>query len=579
MKSQINRTPSPSNSVSKNSDAVPTIYITDSPSNPLQPSSTNISTSIQETPKNDDDKNSSIRSTSLPNPLLRKQKSALRPPSLNLSNLYSVSKEDGDLDSSSKESNNSPNGVLKKNVTFSPLLEHIIGFEFSSRPIEILTSPIHSIRDVRHVFAIPQNWTPLSVNYTGQMMNGMMDSNGYSHTQCRNHDRSVIMVEKLIAKWSSSPHPSSSSSSSSLSSSSSSALNVQSPLSSLKDPLTSSPFSSIHQNESPLVSIFNDKIHIEGFVLVSDLAYEKKVTIRYTTNGWMNVNTVSASYVSSISSIPLSSSSSSSSTSTSHVTSAFNSSNKWDKFRFEIDIMDQNSSSSFSSLNNQNMNEKPTLLSFAVQYQVLGNEYWANNSGRNYEVLIGYLSSYTSSSSSLLPSSSNQNYLSSSSSSSFSSSTTPSAISGNNNMDDEHDRGVWLRKGKPLGGIWDNVSSSSPSTVTTSSPSSHSSFIRPNTVTKNRNRSFSFTEFGNNGSFKSSSFASSPSLSPISSLSLSPSLPSSSSSSSLSSSTMKTKSSGIGLGMVGQPRSMSDDSRLDRYGAYSYNGKCFYPIS
>ncbi|KAK2142808.1 hypothetical protein LSH36_912g01030 [Paralvinella palmiformis] len=88
-----------------------------------------------------------------------------------------------------------------------------------------------------------------------------------------------------------------------------------------------------------------------GTIKVKNIAFEKKVAIRYTTNGWKSFRDVNATYVptSNKGSLP------------------------YDTFSFELEVSPKQDTAS--------------KLEFAVLYSVHDNEYWDNNSGQNYEVL------------------------------------------------------------------------------------------------------------------------------------------------------------------------------------------------
>lgn len=97
-----------------------------------------------------------------------------------------------------------------------------------------------------------------------------------------------------------------------------------------------------------LESVQTDEFSISGVVRVVNLAFEKRVTLRYTLNNWLTFMDVPASYV------PRSSDGLS------------------DKFHFKI-VTPAFLESSGS-------------LQFAVRYRVGADEFWDNNDGKNYKV-------------------------------------------------------------------------------------------------------------------------------------------------------------------------------------------------
>ncbi|KAI5616280.1 protein phosphatase 1 regulatory subunit 3E-like, partial [Silurus asotus] len=97
-----------------------------------------------------------------------------------------------------------------------------------------------------------------------------------------------------------------------------------------------------------LESVETDEFSISGFVRVVNLAFEKRVTLRYSLNNWLTFIDVPASYV------PQSSD------------------GLTDKFHFKI------VTPAFV--------EGSGSLQFAVRYRVGGDDFWDNNDGKNYKV-------------------------------------------------------------------------------------------------------------------------------------------------------------------------------------------------
>ena len=97
-----------------------------------------------------------------------------------------------------------------------------------------------------------------------------------------------------------------------------------------------------------LESVICDKTIIRGFVRVVNVAYNKEVTIRYSTDGWKTVHNETANYLS---------------TSSNGATDTF-------FFRISLPCVWQDKSK----------------MEFAICYSVEGNNYWDNNNYKNYSV-------------------------------------------------------------------------------------------------------------------------------------------------------------------------------------------------
>lgn len=90
-----------------------------------------------------------------------------------------------------------------------------------------------------------------------------------------------------------------------------------------------------------------------GSIQVANLAFHKKVLVRYTLDDWNTVKEVDAQYQEPIA----------------------HSANTWDRFSFKI-VLNANTKAAHESLN------------LAVKYSVSGREFWDNNNHKNYQVDI-----------------------------------------------------------------------------------------------------------------------------------------------------------------------------------------------
>ncbi|KZW00538.1 hypothetical protein EXIGLDRAFT_761622 [Exidia glandulosa HHB12029] len=91
-----------------------------------------------------------------------------------------------------------------------------------------------------------------------------------------------------------------------------------------------------------------------GSVLVRNVAFSKFVVIRFSLDNWVTTSEVTATYVTSLSSIP----------------PPFHDDGAWDRFSFHINLTDKIL--------------RGRTLSLAVRYQAAGGEWWDNNNGTNY---------------------------------------------------------------------------------------------------------------------------------------------------------------------------------------------------
>ncbi|KAJ1977978.1 hypothetical protein H4R35_002087 [Dimargaris xerosporica] len=103
------------------------------------------------------------------------------------------------------------------------------------------------------------------------------------------------------------------------------------------------------------VSLAQDKTELLGTVLVQNLAFQKAVVVRYTTNCWQTFEEVAAMYV--------------------DTTTA--NSPALDRFSFQLGLPLP-----------QGMGARHSLY-FCVRYRVAGHEYWDNNGGVNYHIQYG----------------------------------------------------------------------------------------------------------------------------------------------------------------------------------------------
>ena len=94
---------------------------------------------------------------------------------------------------------------------------------------------------------------------------------------------------------------------------------------------------------------------IIGTVIVANIAYEKRVTVRFTVDSWKTISEASAEYRNIQTELSL---------------------NGYDLFQFAIELPDQ------AVLQSK-------ILLLCVRYQVNGQEYWENNSGRNFKIIFG----------------------------------------------------------------------------------------------------------------------------------------------------------------------------------------------
>ena len=97
---------------------------------------------------------------------------------------------------------------------------------------------------------------------------------------------------------------------------------------------------------------------LRGTLRVRNLAFEKRVWIRYTTNRWRSYSDFEARYLQSCSTPDLSQ----------------------DQFTFDLPL---------SLVFPGDMSLQGRSLEFAAQYQVLGNVYWDNHDNLNYDVHLG----------------------------------------------------------------------------------------------------------------------------------------------------------------------------------------------
>lgn len=108
---------------------------------------------------------------------------------------------------------------------------------------------------------------------------------------------------------------------------------------------------------------------LSGQVLVRNLAFSKAVAVRFTLDGWQTTSEVGAKYVDSVSHLPLTSEASIPSTSAKE---------SWDRFAFTINLADY-----------AHMLAERTVFMVA-RYAINDgqDEWWDNNSGRNYKVVF-----------------------------------------------------------------------------------------------------------------------------------------------------------------------------------------------
>lgn len=99
----------------------------------------------------------------------------------------------------------------------------------------------------------------------------------------------------------------------------------------------------------------SDLIQTEGHVVVKNMSFEKRITIRYTLTEWKSFSDVSAFFVNSLDSFS-------------------------DRFMFTIKIH-----KSLVETAEQSMK-----ISFAIKYEFRDQVYWDNNFGNNYQFLLHY---------------------------------------------------------------------------------------------------------------------------------------------------------------------------------------------
>ncbi|CAO3620398.1 unnamed protein product [Cunninghamella blakesleeana] len=104
------------------------------------------------------------------------------------------------------------------------------------------------------------------------------------------------------------------------------------------------------------VQLEHDQV-LFGRCRVANLAYEKKVMIRYTFDYWDTHHEVQASYREPIASTT----------------------NTWDRFTFELPLP-------HTSDENAHKKVKPLTCFLALKYMVNGQEFWDNNDGKNYQL-------------------------------------------------------------------------------------------------------------------------------------------------------------------------------------------------
>jgi hypothetical protein len=97
-----------------------------------------------------------------------------------------------------------------------------------------------------------------------------------------------------------------------------------------------------------------------GKCRVSNVAYEKQVTVRHSFDYWKTYQEIDASFHESI-------------------TTAAAKKKEWDVFTFDIDVPSSGSGHQYS---------RPMTCWIALRYNVTGREFWDNNDGKNYQVEI-----------------------------------------------------------------------------------------------------------------------------------------------------------------------------------------------
>ncbi|KAM3579454.1 hypothetical protein VKS41_007913 [Umbelopsis sp. WA50703] len=100
---------------------------------------------------------------------------------------------------------------------------------------------------------------------------------------------------------------------------------------------------------------YEDVTKLHGIVRVRNQSYEKQVVVRYTTDAWGSYSCVNAYYVQSIS--PL-----------------------YDEFAFDLDIA--------ISLSSDHQATSSSQVDVAIHYKFEHREFWDNNHGQNYQLLV-----------------------------------------------------------------------------------------------------------------------------------------------------------------------------------------------
>ncbi|ODV58649.1 protein phosphatase regulator GAC1 [Ascoidea rubescens DSM 1968] len=116
--------------------------------------------------------------------------------------------------------------------------------------------------------------------------------------------------------------------------------------------LSSSPDSITPVKYSSPSSSNNALIYLIGLILVKNIAYDKRVTIKLTLNNWSTFKEVEATYLKSVN-------------------------NQIDKFKFALNLNDLDSMK-LGKLN----------LQMCLNYQVNNSNYWDNNNNSNYELSL-----------------------------------------------------------------------------------------------------------------------------------------------------------------------------------------------
>ena len=108
-------------------------------------------------------------------------------------------------------------------------------------------------------------------------------------------------------------------------------------------------FERVKEQHLSLESAVCDRLAIRGFVRVFNEAFEKEVSVRYTTDGWKTCRDIKADYV------PISTN------------------RNMDRFFFRIPLPD--------------VLQNGTTIQFAVRYTVNGCDFWDNNFQKDYCIL------------------------------------------------------------------------------------------------------------------------------------------------------------------------------------------------